>query len=121
MSASICIDVHHRFARILGLGTYRPKRVVENEEIAATIDSSDEWIRARSGIERRRWAAEDEGVVDMAEAAAKVALERSGVAADQIGCVVLATISHFKQTPAAASELAHRIGAVNAGAFDISA
>ncbi len=121
MSASIRIDGDHRFAKILGIGSYRPRRVVDNHEIAEAIDSSDEWIRTRSGIERRRWAGADESVVDMAEAAARVAIQRSGVAVEDIGCVVLATISHFKQTPAAACEVAYRIGAVNAGAFDISA
>lgn len=121
MSGSIGIAAQPRFAAILGLGTYRPTRVVANDEIVELIDSSDEWIRSRSGIRTRRWAGPAEGVVDMAEAAANVALERSGIAAEEIGCIVVATISHFKQTPAAASELAHRIGAVNAGAFDISA
>lgn len=121
MSGSIRGEVPSRFAGILGLGTYRPARVVGNDEIVGLIDSSDEWIRSRSGIRTRRWARASEGVVDMAESAAKVALERSGVAAEDIGCIVVATISHLKQTPAAASELAHRIGAVNAGAFDISA
>ena len=57
-------------ARILAVGSYRPERVVTNDEICRTIDSSDEWIRERSGIVSRRWAAPDETVVDMAEHAA---------------------------------------------------
>jgi len=121
VSGSIQVAGGQRSAAILGIGTYRPRRVVGNDEIVGMIDSSDEWIRSRSGIRRRRWASAAEGVLDMAEAAAEVALERSGVAAADIGCVVVATISHLKQTPAAASELAYRIGAVNAGAFDVSA
>lgn len=121
MSATIRMDAGPRSAKILGIGTYRPIRVVTNDEVAGPIDSSDEWIRLRSGIRRRRWAGPDESVLDMAEDAAKVALARSGVSAEEIGCVLVATISHFKQTPAAASQLAHRLGAVNAGAFDISA
>ncbi|AHH96387.1 ketoacyl-ACP synthase III [Kutzneria viridogrisea] len=121
MRASIQQGSEPRHARILGIGAYRPRMGVGNEEIAGLIDSTDEWIRTRSGIRSRRWASADEGVLEMAEAAARQALERSGVPAEQIGCVVLATISHFRQTPAAASVLAHRIGAVNAGSFDVSA
>jgi 3-oxoacyl-(acyl-carrier-protein) synthase III len=121
VGGSIRVGSGSRFARILGLGAYRPRKVVGNAEVADAIGSSDEWIRVRSGIRTRRWAGADEQLLDMAEAAARDALRRSEVDAAEIGCVVVATISHFKQTPAAASELAHRIGAVNAGAFDISA
>lgn len=121
MSASIRVDSEPRFAKILGLGAYRPRRVVDNDEVAGPIESSDEWIRSRSGIRTRRWASPDESVIDMASWAAKIALDRSGVDAAEIGCVVVATISHFKQTPAAANIVADRIGAVNAGAMDISA
>nr|WP_219632831.1 beta-ketoacyl-ACP synthase III [Haloechinothrix aidingensis] len=121
VGASIRIESGPRFTRILGLGAYRPERLVGNDEVAGPISSSDEWIRTRSGIRTRRWAGRDEGLLDMAEAAARVALQRSEIAAEGIDCVVVATISYFKQTPAAASELAHRIGATTAGAFDVSA
>lgn len=110
-----------RHARIHGVGGYRPERVVTNEEICRYIDSSDEWIRQRSGIVTRRFAAEDETVIDMAEAASRQALERAGIGPDQIGVVVVATVSHPYQTPAAAPELAHRLGIPNPAAFDISA
>ncbi len=110
-----------RHARIHGLGGYRPERVVTNEEIIQHIDSSDEWIRQRSGIVTRRFAAEGETVVDMAEAASREALARAGVGPDQIGAVVLATVTHPYQTPAAAPELAHRLGIPDAAAFDLSA
>jgi 3-oxoacyl-[acyl-carrier-protein] synthase III len=111
----------HRNAGILGIGCYRPRLSVDNDQVAGLIDSSDEWIRTRSGIRARRWAAEDETIVEMAVAAAETAIARSGIAPGDIGCVVLATISRLRQTPAAASEVATRIGAVNAGALDISA
>ncbi|MGH8969465.1 MAG: beta-ketoacyl-ACP synthase III [Actinomycetes bacterium] len=107
--------------RILGVGGYRPARVVTNEEICELIDSSDEWIRERSGIESRRFAAPDESVVDMCVAAAGKALAQAGVAAEQVGCVLVATVTHPLQTPSAAADLAHRLGATNAGALDISA
>jgi 3-oxoacyl-[acyl-carrier-protein] synthase-3 len=108
-------------ARIHGVGAYRPARVVTNAEICERIDSSDEWIRERSGIVERHFAAADETVVDMALAAAGKAVAHAGVDAAQIGAVVVATVTHLTQTPSAASDLAFRLGAVNASAFDISA
>ncbi|MDO5739506.1 MAG: beta-ketoacyl-ACP synthase III [Ornithinimicrobium sp.] len=117
----ITVSPGMRHARIHGLGGYRPERVVTNEEICQFIDSSDEWIQQRSGIVSRRRAAEDETVIDMAEAASRQALERAGISADQIGVVIMATVSHPFQTPAAAPGLAHRLGIPNPAAFDISA
>ena len=74
-----------RHSRIMGVGAYRPARVVMNSEIVDKIDSSDEWIRERSGIISRHFAADDESVIDMAEAASRQALEQAGVAPEQIG------------------------------------
>ena len=108
-------------AAILGLGVYRPVRRVSNEEISELIDSSDEWIRSRSGIGSRRFAGPDETVISMSVAAGRAALQRSGIAAGQIGCVVLATSTYLSQTPAAAPQIAHLIGANAPAAFDISA
>jgi 3-oxoacyl-[acyl-carrier-protein] synthase-3 len=109
------------FARILGIGGYRPARVVTNDEIIQKIDSSDEWIRERTGIVTRHAAAEGETVVDMAVAAAEKALAAAGVTPDQIGCVIVATVTYLMQTPSAAAVAAHRLGATNAAAFDLSA
>ncbi|WP_426561144.1 beta-ketoacyl-ACP synthase III [Angustibacter sp. McL0619] len=108
-------------ARIYGVGGYRPERVVPNSELVEAIDSSDQWIRERSGIVSRRWAAPDETVVDMAEAAARQALDAAGLDASRIGAVLLATVTHPFQTPSAASLLTHRLGATPAAAMDISA
>jgi len=110
-----------RHARIHGVGGYRPERVVTNEEICRTIDSSDEWIRQRSGIVTRRFARADESVIDMSEIASRRALENAGVSPEQIGVVIMATVTHPYQTPAAAPELAHRLGIPDPAAFDISA
>jgi 3-oxoacyl-[acyl-carrier-protein] synthase-3 len=107
-------------ARILGVGGYRPARIVTNEEICERIDSTDEWIRERSGIITRRFAAPDESVVDMSVAAAGKALANAGIDADQVGCVMLATVTHPLQTPSGAADVAHRLG-TTAAAFDISA
>ncbi|MBI4940113.1 MAG: 3-oxoacyl-ACP synthase, partial [Actinobacteria bacterium] len=109
------------YARFLSTGSYRPERVVPNSEIVDRIDSSDQWIRERSGIESRRFARPDESVVDMAEAASRVALERAGLTGADIDVVLVATVTHPYQTPSAATLLAHKLGATPAAAFDISA
>ncbi|WP_329277477.1 ketoacyl-ACP synthase III [Streptomyces sp. NBC_01451] len=109
------------YARILGVGGYRPVRVVPNEVILETIDSSDEWIRSRSGIETRHWASDEETVAAMSIEASGKAIADAGISAEQIGGVVVATVSHFKQTPAVATEIADRLGTAKAAAFDISA
>ncbi len=111
----------NRHSRIYGVGGYRPERIVTNAEICARIDSTDEWIRERSGIESRRWAADNESVVDMAEHAARKALIHAGITMDQIGAVIVATVTYPYQTPSAATDLIGRLGNPKAAAFDISA
>jgi len=108
-------------ATILGIGTYRPSRVVPNDELVDAIDSSDEWIQQRSGIKERRFAGPDETVQMMSVAASRQALERAGLEAAQVDCVVVATVSHMMQTPAVATAIAHELGTDKAPAFDISA
>ena len=109
------------YARILGVGGYRPVRVVPNEVILETIDSSDEWIRSRSGIETRHWANDEETVAAMSIEASGKAIADAGITAEQIGGVIVSTVSHFKQTPAVATEIADKLGTNKAAAFDISA
>jgi 3-oxoacyl-[acyl-carrier-protein] synthase-3 len=109
------------FARIMGVGGYRPVRVIPNAEVLNWIDSSDEWIRTRSGITERRWAGPEETVAEMSVQAASKAIAQSGIAPEQVGAVVVATVSHLKQTPAIATEIAQRLGCGTAPAFDISA
>jgi 3-oxoacyl-[acyl-carrier-protein] synthase-3 len=120
VTATIKGSVGSPYARIMSVSAYRPERVVTNAEICERIDSSDEWIRERSGIIERRYAAADESVVDMATNAAVEALASAGVSADQIGMVLVATVTHPYQTPSAAAEVAARLGS-NAAAMDISA
>ena len=108
------------YARIMGVGGYRPERVVMNSEIIEAIDSSDEWIQERSGIKSRRFAAKDESVVDMSESATREALVAAGLEASDVDAVVVATVTHPYQTPAAAPILADRLG-IRGAAFDISA
>jgi 3-oxoacyl-[acyl-carrier-protein] synthase III len=109
------------FTAIKGLGIYRPSRIVPNAEVIDAIDSSDEWIQQRSGIKQRRWATPEETVQMMSVAASKLALEDAGLSAQQIDCVVVATVSHLLQTPAVATAIAHELGTNQAAAFDISA
>ncbi len=106
---------------MLGIGAYRPRRVVTNAEILEHIDSSDEWIQTRSGIKERRWAEPDETVLMMSTNAAKDALADSGIDPAQIGCVIVATVTHLYQTPAIATQIAVAVGAPTAAAFDVSA
>jgi 3-oxoacyl-(acyl-carrier-protein) synthase III len=110
-----------RGSRILSVGTYRPDRVVPNAEIAANTGLSEEWIVQRSGIHNRRYAGPDEPLPVMATAAAGKAMAAAGIEAGQIDCVITATITHMVQTPALAVDVAHRLGARTAAAFDISA
>ena len=108
-------------AAILGIGAYRPSRVIPNADIIEAIDSSDEWIQQRSGIKQRRWATAEETVQLMAVESSRKALEHAGIDARQIDCVVVATVSHMLQTPAVATAVAHELGTDQAAAFDISA
>ncbi len=107
-------------SRMMGIGGYRPRRVVPNSELVERIESSDEWIRERSGIIERRFAGEGESVIDMSVFAATPALEMAGISAQELDVVIVATISWPYQTPGAAPMLAERLGS-KAAAFDISA
>ena len=107
-------------AAMLGLGVYRPERIVTNDEVCEVLDSSDEWIQTRSGIKTRRFAGEHETLIGMSISAAEKALAAAGVSADQVGCVIVATSTHPEHTPASAPQVATALG-ITAAAFDISA
>lgn len=107
---------------ILGTGAYAPERILTNSDLAKMVDTSDEWIRARSGIRERRIAAEGEGTTDMAVKAAERALADAGVAPAEIDLVVVATITPDMVMPASACALQDRLGLPNATAcFDLNA
>ena len=108
-------------ATILGIGSYRASRVIPNAEVVDAIDSSDEWIQQRSGIKSRRWATDDETITMMSVEASRKALDRAGIEPAQVDAIVVATVSHMFQTPAAASMIAHELGTDRPAAFDISA
>ncbi|MGZ4533938.1 MAG: beta-ketoacyl-ACP synthase III [Nocardioidaceae bacterium] len=108
-------------AAILGIGAYRPSRVIPNADIIEAIDSSDEWIQQRSGIKQRRWATPEETVQMMSVESSRRALASAGIDVAQIDAIVVATVSHMFQTPAVATAIAHELGADRPAAFDISA
>ncbi|WP_067884051.1 beta-ketoacyl-ACP synthase III [Nocardia vaccinii] len=106
---------------MLGLGVYRPARVVTNDEVAGPIDSSDEWIHSRSGIRTRRFASDAETIIGMSAAAGRDALAAAGVSPEQVDCVIVATSTWLLLTPAAAPQIATELGMNHPAAFDISA
>ena len=106
---------------ILSVGTYRAKNLIPNSAIVEKIDSTDEWIQQRTGIESRRFADKNISVIDMGTIAAQSALKKAGITADQVDVIVLATITYTHQTPSGASGIAANIGANKAAAFDLSA
>ena len=108
-------------SRIYVLGAARGSNIVTNDEIAGPIDSSDEWIRQRTGVITRVRAPQDQSLMDLAVEASKEAIEASGIDPAEIGAVILATISFPYQTPSGASLLSELVGAYSAAAYDISA
>ncbi|MEV6214996.1 beta-ketoacyl-ACP synthase III [Nocardia sp. NPDC051833] len=121
MAARIAQTTGAEHTAILGLGVYRPARVVTNDEVAGPIDSSDEWIRTRSGIKTRRFASAEETIQTMSVAASRDALAAAGMAADEVDCVIVATSTHLLLTPAIGPQIATELGMTGAAAFDISA
>ena len=119
--ATIKTDQGASYAAVLGFGSYRPSRVIPNADIVDAIDSSDEWIQQRSGIRQRRFASPEETVQMMSVAAARKAIDRAGIAPEQIDCVIVATVTHLLQTPAIATAIAYELGTDSPAAFDISA
>ena len=108
-------------AQVRGVGHYLPERVVPNSEFEATIDTSDEWIRSRSGIERRHFAAEGETTSDMATAAATRALDMAGLTADDIDAIIVATSTPDLTFPSVATMVQAKLGMTKGFAFDVQA
>lgn len=105
---------------MLGIGAYRPERVVTNDEICEQIDSSDEWIYTRTGIKSRRFARRDETVVEMGVNAGRKAIANALLSGSDIDAVILATNTHLLLTPAGATKIATELGANGVPAFDVT-
>jgi 3-oxoacyl-[acyl-carrier-protein] synthase III len=108
-------------SRILAFGGYQPDKVVTNDDLARIVDTNNEWIRSRVGIETRRVAAPDETVADMAEAAGAKALAASGLEPSAIDLVIVATCSPEVPLPNVAATVAYRLGILAPGAYDLNA
>ena len=108
-------------AVVIGSGHYLPSRVVENTEFEATLETDDAWIRARSGIERRHFAAEGETTSMMAAAAARAALEDAGRDVGDVDAIIVATSTPDLTFPSAATMVQAELGMSNGFAFDVQA
>lgn len=115
------IDLPKRTVSIIGTGSYLPERILTNAELEKMVETSDEWIRSRTGIGERRIAAEDECTSDMAAKAAQSALENAGITADEIDLIIVATVTPDMFFPATACFVQAKIGAKRAACFDVSA
>lgn len=108
-------------SQIVGTGAYAPERVLTNHELARMVDTSDEWIRERTGIRERRVAADGETASDMALAASRRALEMAGLTASDLDMIVVGTVTGDLPMPACAAFLQRKLGVTQIPAFDISA
>jgi len=108
-------------SRIAGTGSYLPENVVTNKDLEKTMDTSDEWIRERTGIKRRHLAADGETTSDLALAAANNALEMAGIGAEDIDLIVVGTATPDKVFPATACIVQRRLGIGGCAAFDVQA
>ena len=109
------------YTRIYSFGAARGENAVPNEDLIGPIDSSDEWIRQRTGIVTRVRADKDTDAIDLAAIAGAEAIEKSGIPADQVDLVIVATISNPKQSPSVSAIVADRVGANPAAAYDVNA
>ena len=108
-------------AAVAGTGSYLPERVMTNQDLEKMVDTSDEWIFTRTGIRERRVAADDECASDLGAKAAQRALEAAGVHPDELTLIITATLSSDFPFPSTAAIIQHKIGANNAGGFDLEA
>ena len=108
-----------KYASLIGWGHYAPENVVTNDDLAQIVDTTDEWIRTRSGIERRHFVSEDQATSDLSIEAGRRALDRAGVAPEDVDLVIVATSSPDYLTPPVSSQVQHGLGCVNAGAFSM--
>src|SRR6266513_3172207 len=108
-------------SQIAGCGAYLPERVVTNDELATRLDTSDSWIRQRTGIGERRIASDGELTSDLAVAAARRALQRAGMSGNDLDLIVLATATPDHTFPATATKVQAQLGMKRGAAFDVQA
>src|SRR5690606_20261133 len=108
------------YSRIAGTGSYLPEKVVTNDDLAKVVDTSDEWIRTRTGIRERRVAAEGQTTSDMAYQAALKAIEAAGIAAEEIDLIVVGTTTPDVIFPSTACLVQQKLGIAGCPAFDVN-
>ena len=108
-------------AGIVGIGRYLPEKIVTNADLEKIMDTSDEWIRSRTGIEERRIADDNTNTSDMGLAAAQKAIEDAGITPEDIDLILVATVTPDQPFPSVACMLQERLGAKKAAAMDVSA
>ena len=106
---------------IAGTGSYVPERVIDNEWFETIVDTSDEWIVQRTGIRQRRFAADDQATSDLSFEASQRAIEAAGISAEDLDLIVLGTLTPDYYLPSASCLIQDRLGAKNAGSFDVAA
>ncbi len=106
---------------LAGLGASVPEKILTNHDLAELVDTSDEWIRTRTGIRERRIAEEGTVTSDYGAEAARIAMKQANVTPEEIDVIIMATVTPDMYFPSAACFVQEKIGAVNAAAFDISA
>ncbi|MGL5578880.1 MAG: beta-ketoacyl-ACP synthase 3, partial [Fusobacteriaceae bacterium] len=106
---------------IIGIGKYVPEKVMTNFDFEKIIDTTDEWIRTRTGVEERRFADENEATSDLSLKAAEQALKNANINANELDMIILATITPDYPTPSTACIVQKKLGAINAGAIDVNA
>jgi len=109
------------YSRIKGTGSYLPEKILTNTDLEKMVDTTDEWIFDRTGIKERHIAAEDETTCDLAEHAARAAMEHAGVTADDIDLIIIATTTPDRVFPSTACLLQQRLGIQGCAAFDVQA
>jgi len=115
------LDHFAKTAKIVGLGSFLPERILTNSDLEAMVETTDEWIRSRTGIRERRVVAEGEALVDLVARAGRAALEDAGVEPEEVDLLILATATVEQPIPATAAIVQPMLGLVNAVCFDLSA
>ena len=110
-----------KFSRVLGTGSYLPKKILTNQDLEKIVDTTDEWIVSRSGIKSRHIADDNDTTADLAVSAAKQAIEKSSIEAKQIDMIIVGTASSDDTFPSTASIVQHKLGLPHIAAFDVSA
>lgn len=108
-----------KYASLIGWGHYAPENVVTNDDLAQIVDTTDEWIRSRSGIEQRHFVSEDQATSDLCVEAGRMALDRAGLTGEDIDFVIVATSSPDYLTPPVSSQVQDRLGCTSAGAMTL--